>query len=50
MASHKELSVEWTMLDGDYNNWTVEGKPCLSTVNFFSHLHIRISHSIAYVT
>lgn len=26
MASHKELSVEWTMLDGDYNNWTLQGK------------------------
>lgn len=26
MASHKELLVEWTMLDGDYNNWTMQGK------------------------
>ena len=26
MASHQELVTEWTMLDANYNNWTVEGK------------------------
>lgn len=26
MATHRELTIDWNMLDNDCNNWTLQGK------------------------